>query len=593
MVSRISGFTGRTTERRSNMNVDPITVEVVRGALMFAAEEMGIALRNSAYSPNIKERMDHSCAIFDSRRRLVAQAEHIPVHLGSMALAVQTGLSQYEGSLLDRDMLLLNDPYISGTHLPDLTMIAPVYLRDQLISYVANKAHHSDVGGRAPGSLAGDATEIYQEGIIIPPVKFVRDGEIDRDLLDIVLSNVRTPKVRMGDIRAQIAANLLGIKRVLELAAQKKGEALLGTIDAIMDFSEKRMRDEISKMPEGTYTGEDFLEDTGVTDEPAKIHVQTTVKGDRLTIDYTGTDTQVDGPVNAPLGVTLSGVYYTLISVTDSTIPINDGCYRPVTVKAPEGCLLNPLRPAPVAGGNVETSQRNVDALMKVFAQVVPTKVCAAGQGTMNNVCVGGLDPKTRQPWALYETIGGGYGGRNGLDGVDGIHVHMTNTMNTPVEAVEAFYPIRFTSYTLRPDTGGPGKWRGGCGLERSWTLLATSATLSIIAERTKIRPWGLLAGGSGALGEYLLKRQNGAVERLRAKCTVRIEQGDTVIIRTPGGGGYGPPLERDPELVLRDVKNGLVTTRSARDDYGVVINPKTFEALQKETSELRSRLTA
>ena len=575
------------------MKVDPVTLEVVMGALTYIAEEMGIALRNSAYSPNIKERMDHSCAIFDPERRLVAQAEHIPVHLGSMSYAVKMGLEHFREALGDGDMILFNDPYYSGTHLPDMTLIAPVYHEGELVAYVANKAHHSDVGGKTPGSLAGDATELFQEGIIIPPVKFVKAGEIDGELAELILSNVRTPKITMGDLRAQIAANNLGARRILELVEKYGVKRLHSAMEAVMDYSERRMRAEIGRMPEGSYEAEDYLEDTGVSDDPVKIKVKITIKGTNITFDYTGTDPQVEGPVNAPLGVTISGIYFTLICVTDPTIPINDGCYRPVSVIVPEGCLLNPRRPAPVAGGNVETSQRNVDVLLRAFAKIVPERVCAAGQGTMNNISVGGIDPETGRPWTFYETIAGGYGARLGMDGVDGIHVHMTNTMNTPIETIESYYPIRFLRYCLRRDSGGPGKWRGGCGIERSWMLLAPSATLSILAERSKIPPWGLFGGKPGAPGEYLLIKSSGETIRLRSKCTVRMERGDILVIRTPGGGGYGNPLERDPKLVLRDVLDGLVSLDSARRDYGVVINPETMELDLEATRKLREKLSA
>jgi len=572
------------------LSVDPVTVEVVKGALIYAAEEMGIALKKSAYSPNIKERMDHSCAIFDSEKRTVAQAEHIPVHLGSMAFAVRTGLEHYGKRLEEGDMLLLNDPYISGTHLPDITLIAPAYYEGRLIAYLANKAHHSDVGGKAPGSLSGDATELFQEGIIIPPVRFVKGGEIDEELSELILSNVRTPEVRMGDIRAQIAANNLGIRRLIDLMDEHGVERLQAAMEEIMNYSEKRIKTEIEKMPEGTYEAEDFLEDTGVGEDPTKIRITIIIKGEEITFDYTGTDRQVEGPVNAPLGVTLSGIYYTLISVTDPTIPINDGCYRSVKVTVPEGCLLNPVKPAPVAGGNVETSQRNVDVLLKAFAQIVPEKVCAAGQGTMNNVSMGGIDPRTGRPWAFYETIAGGYGGRQGIDGVDGVHVHMTNTMNTPIEAMELDYPVRFLTYHLRPDSGGPGKWRGGCGLERSWMLLAPSATLSILAERNKIQPWGLFGGKPGTLGEYLLKKTDGTTVKLRSKCTVKMTEGDVLVIRTPGGGGYGDPYKRDPNLVLQDIINGLVSSEAARRDYSVVIDKDHMAVDLEATDRLRRR---
>ena len=569
------------------MNVDATTVEVIKGALIYAAEEMGIALRKSAYSPNIKERMDHSCAIFDRERRLIAQAEHIPVHLGSMAIAVREGLSRYPGKLEEGDMLLLNDPYISGTHLPDLTLIAPVFHEGAVIGYAANKAHHTDVGGKAPGSIAGDSTELYQEGLIIPPVKFIRGGEIDGDLASLIQSNVRTPETQMGDLRAQIAANVTGSRRLVELVDEYGVEVVEASMGAIMDYSERRMRAEVGGLADGVYEAVDWMEDTGSGSEPAAIAVKIEVKGDEISFDYAGTSPQVEGPVNAPLGVTVAGIYYTLISITDPTIPVNDGCFRPVSLHIPDGCMMNPRRPAPVAGGNVETSQRNVDVLLKALSEAAPDRVPAAGLGTMSNISMGGLR-EDGSPWTFYETIGGGSGGRPVSDGVDGVHVNMTNTMNTPIEAMEAYLPLRFKAYRLRPDTGGPGEWRGGCGIERSWTLTGAGATLSILAERVKIPPWGLRGGGSGALGEYILERADGSSERLPSKCTIPLRRGDTLHIRTPGGGGYGDPYARRPELVLRDVRNGLVGVESAEEDYGVIIDAESLEVLVSETEEYR-----
>ena len=571
------------------MRVDPVTIEVIKNALIYTAEEMGITLRNSAYSPNIKERMDFSCTIFDNKKRLAAQAEHIPVHLGSMQLAVQKGLEKFKGELEEGDMLLLNDPYISGTHLPDLTLIHPIFYNGEIIAYAANKAHHSDVGGKSPGSMAADAAEIFQEGIIIPPVKLVKRRKVDRELANLILSNVRTPHVRLGDLRAQIAANLRGEKRVLELVEKYGVKTLEVAMEKIMGYSEKRIRNEIKRMPKGSCSAEDYLENAGTSNKRVRIKVTVAVKEDELIIDYTGTDKQVDGPINAVLGVTLSGVYYVLRCLTDPSIPMNAGCFRPVKVKVPKGCLMNPVPPAPVAGGNVETSQRNVDVLLKAFSKIVPEKVCAACQGTMNNVAVGGLNNGKGETWTFYETIAGGFGGRQGMDGVDAVHSHMTNTMNTPIEAIETIYPIRFLTYKLREDSGGPGKWRGGVGLERSWILLASSATLSLLAERTKIAPWGLYGGKPGAKGEFYLVRKGKHV-KLKSKSTVKMEKGDIFIARTPGGGGYGKPYERDPELVLRDVLNGLVSVESARKNYGVIIDPKVMKIDWELTRKLRAK---
>ena len=569
------------------MTVNTTTVEVIKGGLIYAAEEMGIALRKSAYSPNIKERMDHSCAIFDHERRLISQAEHIPVHLGSMAFAIREGLNHYREKLNEDDMILFNDPYLSGTHLPDLTLIAPIFHDGCLIGYAANKAHHVDVGGKAPGSLAGDSTELFQEGFIIPPVRFVCRGVVDAQLAEVFKSNVRTPETQMGDLRAQIAANNTGIWRFRDLVEEHGVETVHGAMVEIMNYSERRIRTEIDSIPDGVYVASDLMEDTGAGGGPVEIAVEITVEGSDLTFDYSGTSEQVEGPVNAPLGVTIAGIYYTLISITDPTIPINDGCFRPVTLQIPRGCMMNPIRPAPVAGGNVETSQRNVDVLLRALSQAVPDTVPAASQGTMNNVCIGGIDEDSC-PWTFYETIGGGSGGRLGSDGIDGIHVHMTNTMNTPIEALEAYLPLRFEAYRLIMDSGGPGRWRGGCGIERIWKLLTSKATLSVLAERTKIPPWGLLDGGPGALGEYLIRRVNGTTENLPSKCTVTMKQGDILIIRTPGGGGYGDPLDRNPISVLKDVLNGLVSLEAAERDHGVVLDVQYMKVNVEETEQLR-----
>lgn len=572
------------------MAIDPVTAQVLKGALTYAAEEMGVVLRNSAYSPNIKERMDFSCTIFDHHKRLAAQAEHIPVHLGSMPLAVRNGVENFGGQLQSGDMILFNNPYISGTHLPDITLICPIFHEDKIIAYSANKAHHSDVGGKAPGSMAGDATEIYQEGIIIPPVKFIKQEKIDQELADILLSNVRTPEIRLGDLKAQMASNLLGKRRILELVNRYGVETLHQAMEETMNYSERRMQLEIGKMPTGRYSAEDYLENTGTSNKKVKIEVSIAIQKDRLIIDYTGTHQQVNGPVNAVLGVTLSGVYYVLKCLTDPGIPTNDGCYRPVKVQVPEGTLMNPTPPAPVAGGNVETSQRNVDVLLKAFAHIIPEKVCAACQGTMNNIAVGGIKPKSQRSWTFYETIAGGFGGRKGLDGEDAVHTHMTNTMNTPIEAIENICPIRFLTYQLRKDSGGPGRWRGGTGLQRSWMLLAPSATLSVLAERTEIPPWGLYGGKAGAQGEYYITKPNGKRIKLRSKCTVEMEKDDIFLVRTPGGGGYGKPQRRNPKNVRQDVVDGLVSLEAAEEDYGVVINPSSLEIDWKATQQLRSK---
>lgn len=541
--------------------LDPIIVEVIRNALLYASEEMGIVVRNASFSPNIKERLDHSCALFDEQGRLIAQAEHIPVHLGSLPVGIANTLAylKQRGQPLDEgDMVVVNNPYIAGTHLNDITLIRPIYYERQLVGYAASKAHHTDVGGRVPGSISSDATEVFQEGLILPPVKLMVGNRFQEDMAQIICANSRTPAACMGDLRAQVAGNLRGELRLQEVLARYGVPTFRAAINRILDESEIRLRQQLARFPAGRYEAEDFLDSSGQSNEPVRLRVTITLAGDTLHVDYTGTNSQVQAPVNAVFGVTLSAVYYVLRSVTDHTIPMNEGCFRPVTVYAPEGTLLNPRFPAPVAGGNVETSMRNADVLLQAFAKAVPERVPACSGGTMTNLMVGGDD------WAFYETIGVGMGGRPGLDGIDGIQTNMTNTLNTPIEAMERHFPIRMTRYELREQSGGAGQWRGGCGLVRGFELLAERATVTLLGDRARFAPPGAQGGLPGQTSARTLFRassrhQNGQTgEALPAKITFTMRQGDELLIQTPGGGGYGPPERRDPAQLLHDRESGL-----------------------------------
>ena len=543
------------------------TSEVIQRALVYAAEEMGIALKNSAYSPNIKERMDHSCTIFDSNKRLTAQAEHIPVHLGSMSWAVQKSLDQFTDTLEDGDMLLLNDPYISGTHLPDLTIIAPICHKDEIYGYAANKAHHSDIGGKVPGSIATDSRDLSEEGLVIPVNKFVNKGKINKKTSQWILNSVRVPKVTIGDLRAQIASNITGVRRFIELIEKYGSDAVKTAIENALIRSERLVRAEISRMPNGSFEAEDYMESTGTKEEPVRLRVKITIKDEELKIDYSGTDEQVKGPINAVWGVTLSGVYYVIRCLTDPSIPGNEGSYKPIEIHCPEGTILNPRRPAPVAGGNVETSQRNADLLLMAFAKAIPKKVTAASQGTMNNVAMGGVNPKDNGPWSYYETVAGGMGGRMNSDGIDGIQSNMTNTLNTPIESLEKAYPLAFLEYRFRENSAGAGRWRGGSGLVRSWTATAPM-TVTILSERRKIQPWGIFGGENGACGEASITRNDGTIKKLKAKQTVELESGDIFTLKTPGGGGYGKPAKRDHEQIIKDVINEIITEDKSSEAY-------------------------
>jgi N-methylhydantoinase B len=521
--------------------IDPVTVEVIKYALIYASEEMGVAVRNSAYSPNIKERLDHSCALFDARGRLIAQAEHIPVHLGSLPWGLNETMKvvqRDDGGVRDGEMWVANDPYITGTHLNDVTVIRPVFFAGEPIGYAASKAHHADVGGSAPGSMPVDAADIFAEGLVVPPLRLVERNEPVAATIALFRANSRTPDARSGDLRAQIAGNYTGERRLLELCERYGREALESALDRILDDSEVRMRSALRGLGNGVFESSDVLEDRRSL-PTIRIALKLTLDDGSACLDYSGTCAQLDIPLNAVFGVTLSGAHYALRAVTDPTIPMNEGCFRPVTVFAPEGTLLNPRRPAPVCGGNVETSTRNADVVLEALAQAAPDRVPACSGGTMSNVMLGGVRPGGRA-WAFYETNGCGMGARPTSNGIDGIQCHMTNTSNTPIEAIERDYPLRITRYEFAEGTGGAGRYRGGNGLVRAIELVEGSAHATLLADRHVVRPPGAQGGAPGACGRHTLVR-DGQETAVAAKATLALEPGDVVIVQTPGGGGFGP----------------------------------------------------
>ncbi|TRN01236.1 5-oxoprolinase [Sulfolobus sp. E1] len=503
--------------------------EVVHKASEFIAEEMGVMLKKSAMSPNIRERMDHSCAILDKDGNVVAQAEHIPVHLGSFRIGVKNTLKMV--NLEEGDMVVLNDPYISGTHLNDVMLLAPIYYGNKLVGYVVNKAHQVDVGGPSPASLNPQASTIYEEGLVIPPVKLVKRGKIDNEIINIIKENFKVPEVSLGDLNAQISANLTGISRVKQLVDKYGLETVLISWEKSIEYSKELSLKEISKWNVGEAEDEDYLE----LDEIKKIKLKINVTYDGIYADFTGTDRQVNLPYNAVYGVTFSAVSFVIRSLIQKEIPTNEGFYGIINVKAPEGTIVNPIKPAPVGGGNVETSQRIADVTFKVLSHIIP--VPAAGSGTMMNVMMGGIHNGVY--WAYYETIGGGTGGRPNKDGVSGVHVNMTNTLNTPIEIAERQYPILFTAYKIREGSGGKGKYKGGDGIIRAFKVL-DETRLSIMAERFIIPPWGLNRGENGKPGKVTIVRNNGRIENMPSKFSTLLKEGDEVIIETPGGGGYG-----------------------------------------------------
>ena len=561
---------GSAQDASSDSAVDPVTLEVLRNACVAVAEEMNATLVRTAYSPNVTERRDCSTALFDADGEMIAQAETMPVHLGAMPFSVAAAVDAFD--LGPGDSVLLNDPYRGGAHLPDLTLVTPVFADGELVAYAANRAHHADIGGARAGSVAADSTEIYQEGLRIPPVKLHEGGETNEAVVDLLLANVRTPDERRGDLRAQEAANETGRERFLDLVDRYGADTLRAALDAIKDYSERRMRAEIAALPDGTYRFADALDDDGRGNRNLPVEVAVAVSGDSVRVDFDGTAPQTEGPINAVFAVTASATYYAVRCVTDPDIPPNEGCYRPVDIDAPEGTIVNPTLPAAVVGGNLETSQRVTDVVLGALAGAAPESAVAAGQGTMNNVTVGGIDPRDDSPYAFYETEGGGFGGRAGLDGMDAVHVHMSNTMNTPAEVLETAYPLRVRRYELRPDSGGAGEFRGGLGLRRDIEIRGDRATVSLLAERHESQPYGLVGGDPGASGAAFLlsdgSNSDADAERLPAKVVRELDAGEVLSVRTPGGGGYGDPADRDESAIWRDLRLGKLTPERAREVY-------------------------
>jgi N-methylhydantoinase B len=541
--------------------LDPITAELIASSLIYASEEMGIAVRDAAYSPNIKERLDHSCALFDARARLVAQAEHIPVHLGSLPWGLRRTLAWLEERgrrLRAGEMIVVNDPYLSGTHLNDVTVIRAIYHDGRLVGYAANKAHQTDVGGAVPGSMPPDARDLFAEGAVITPCALMRDDRVVDETVDLLMANSRTPEARAGDLRAQVAGNVVGERRFLELVERYGAAVVEAALDRALDDGERRTRAALRALPDGVVTHQDVMEDeTGAPSIVLRVRLEK--RGDAIRLDYDGTAAQRPMPLNSVYGVTLSGAYYALRAVTDPRIPMNDGSFRPIDVVVPEGTLLNPRRPAPVSAGNVETSMRNADLVLGALALLAPGRVPAQSGGSMNNVMIGGLDGEGRS-WAFYETNGCGMGARPHADGIDAIHVHMTNTLNTPIEAIERTMPMLITAYEFAEASAGDGRFRGGSGLVRGFQLRAGSATASLLAERHAVRPRGTNGGGDGACGAHVLDAADGTRRALPAKTSIVLVPGDAILVRTAGGGGYGPPSEREPAARERDAADGIVT---------------------------------
>ncbi len=569
-----------------NRQFDPILFEVIRNALVEATEEMSVSIQRSAFSTNVKTRLDYSCAFVDSQGRMVAQAFCQPAHLVTIGRLVPRAIREYgAGNLEPGDMLVVNDPHRQGSHLNDIFLIAPFFHRGELVGYVSNCCHHVDVGGGAPASI-GAFREIYQEGIILPVVKLVSRGEVHPGLWKMILANVRAAKEVGGDLRAQIAANNMGMRRLTALLDRYGKETLDFYIERLLEYTARRIEGELEKLPQGTYEAEGWLDDDGITDRPVHLKAKVTLDGPRIAFDFTGADPQRFAPMNSNLTQTFTACVYVLKCLVDPDIPVNEGFYQPIEVTAPKGSALNARHPGAIVGG-WEVSMRLCEVLFKAFSKAVPDRVPAGTKGMICHVGFGGEDPRTGDYYTFLETLAGGYGGRNRSDGPDAVQTHIQNTQNAPIEETELNYPVRITRYNLIPDSEGAGRFRGGLGLCREYVFPEHEPVFTTLADRAKFPPWGLFQGGDGQPARYL-SISNGNPRKLPSKGTAQVELNEHVRVETCGGGGYGPPWERDPELVLRDVREEKISPARARDAYGVVVDTERWTVDLAETQRLR-----
>ena len=564
--------------------VDPIEFEVVRNALVEATEEMALALRRSAYSTNIKTRADFSCAFFDRRLRSVAQAMGQPTHLGSMVELVPRAIAAYgRENLQAGDGLLVNDPYGGGGHLNDIALISPVYCNEEILGFVANIAHHVDVGGGAPASV-GAFREVFQEGVIIPPVKLVQQGELNPDVLRLVLAQIRSKRETAGDFRAQVAANITGVRRLGALATRLGSELFERYIEELIAYTRRRTEAEMAQLPRGIFKAEGVVDSDGFTEQPVHLQVCITIDEEGVLFDLSGSDAQRPAPVNSTYAQTFSCCAYVLKCLIDPDVPVNAGFYHMVRLLAPTATVVNSASPAPVVGG-WETQIRLTDVMFKALSQALPERIPAGTKGMICHVGFGGADPQTGDYYCFLETVAGGYGGRAASDGPDAVQTHGQNTENAPVEETEINYPVRITRYELVNDSEGAGKYRGGLGLRRDY-LFSGPTSFTVLADRDRWGPWGLFGGEAGRKASYILNPE-GDAEELSSKVTLQLQTGDVVSYRTCGGGGYGRARERAVEKVLQDVRQGKVSVARAREIYGVAIDA-TGQVDAAETARLR-----
>lgn len=561
------------TERKI-ISVDPVTFEVVKNSLYSICEEMKGVITRTAFSPLINLSSDLSCAVLTGKGEVVGQGNDIPVHLGAMPFTVQgavkiIGIENIEPG----DAILMNDPYSGGSHLPDICLINPIFHKGKVVAFAANRTHWPDVGGMAPGSSSGGSNEIYQEGLRIPPVKLWKRGKIDKELLDLILLNTRVAHERLGDLNAQYAGNMRGVQRIGELIEKYGPDVVDQVMEDTMNYSQHLVEEEIEKVPDGVYYFEDCIDGDGFDDDSKdlmKICSKVTVKGRKMIIDFTGTSKTARGPINAPLAVTSSAVYYCLLAITNPLIPPNSGCYRVVEIIAPEDTMVNPKHPAPVVAGNTDLSNRIAECVLGALAQAIPDKVIAACYGSACPVSFGGVIPEDDRHYVYYEAVPGGFGARPNKDGINGVRTHMGNTGNIPVESAETNTPLMITRYELIPDSGGAGKYAGGCGVRRIYKVVSGTSRASVTSERSKTPPWGLFGGKTGRGSSFRIQHRDGTFTSYPSKMEpTEVRPGESFWVETAGSGGYGNPSERDSERILDDILNGYTTLERARADYG------------------------
>ncbi|MFQ5942660.1 MAG: hydantoinase B/oxoprolinase family protein [Anaerolineales bacterium] len=559
---------------------DPITMQVIRYSLEQVADEMGYTLVRTARSTIIKEIKDISCAVFDRHGNTVAQAHHAPMLLTGFELGMRALRNRYSDEELDEgDIIVFNDPYAGGQHIMDLVTFSPVRVGEDLVGFVGNIAHHTDMGGAAPGGTAGGLTEIYMEGIRLPFVKLYKQGQEDRELFELLANNIRVPEKTLGDIRAQASADFVGARRVREIFEKYSTSVAQECLEMLLDGSETRIRTALEEIPDGTYSGVDYVDDDGFSDEPIKLQVNIHKAGDSVAVDFEGTADQVQGNINCPIATVHAAAYYALIAVIDPHVPPNSGCYRPFNINAREGLIVNPKMPGAV-GARTNTSQKITEAMMLALSKALPDRVMAGSHGQITNCGFSGVHPESGKRFVFIDIQGGGAGARPQSDGRDGQDSHLARFKNTPVEAVELEYPVRIERYELIPDSAGAGEYRGALGLRRDIRMLIDEITWARYGDRQKFAPFGLFGGKEGAKGEFVLNPETSAARPMKSKGLDRLAKDDLVSLRLPGAGGYGDPKVRDRDRLLRDVRDGKVSTKSAQRDYGVDVTPEMLSSL-------------